>query len=106
MYPVRLSGFPPVRLLALLNHQRQFRSSQDSYSCSNDSSTHGGAICPRTLGLKERVHFIDNGSGSDWIGMSGTPGSSFRNPSFVDTDQNCECVETKSTALRVISDQG
>ncbi|GAA53128.1 transient receptor potential cation channel subfamily M member 2 [Clonorchis sinensis] len=65
-----------------------FISDEDSFSYS-DSSYDNGAISPRTLGLRERVRFIDHGEEHerDWLAGVHPPGAGFQNPAFLEQDK-------------------
>ncbi|OON13534.1 transporter, cation channel family protein [Opisthorchis viverrini] len=65
-----------------------FISDEDSFSYS-DNSYDNGAISPRTLGLRERVRFIDHGEEHerDWLAGVHPPGAGFQNPAFLEQDR-------------------
>lgn len=65
-----------------------------SPSHSDSMNSNAGAISPQTLGLKERVRFIDHGDdGSvDDFSILGVPESGFQNPAFQELDQQRQCL--------------
>ncbi|CAH8818800.1 unnamed protein product, partial [Schistosoma curassoni] len=90
----------------LRNSQDNSHLSSSSSSINNNNHNHNGAICPRTLGLRDSVRFIDYGEDYDYMNLHNVHTSSlpsappppatttttiedigFRNPAFLECDK-------------------
>ncbi|VDP78512.1 unnamed protein product [Schistosoma mattheei] len=99
----RLLGSHKLRNSQDISH---LSSSSSSSSINNNNHNHNGAICPRTLGLRDSVRFIDYGEDYDYMNLHNVHTSSlpsappptttttttiedigFRNPAFLECDK-------------------